>query len=129
MLILPVFKHAIFTYSAPLFTGLRTMGRDMTAAYLQACILEAFDSADDVISKAAPGLILNKNGDLICEVMTHPGHVTGSQGGCGDGPDDFSQSSDREYEMTLLMSEEMRQFYDKENIELASFDDVNRMKF
>lgn len=96
----------------------------MNAPRLQDCILEAFSTADDVIAQTGSRLIVDKKDDIVCEVMTHPGYVTGTEGGCGDGPDEFSQSSDREYEMSVLMSAEMREFYKKENIKLVSFHDV-----
>ena len=57
-----------------------------------------------------------------CELMVHPGYRTGSEGGCGPaGPDDFSQSADREHEMDMLAKMASDSFYNENNIELISF--------
>ena len=56
-----------------------------------------------------------------CELMVHPGYCTPcDQGGCGDGPDDFSMSLDREHEMNILRSKEFQSFVTDERIVLVS---------
>ena len=60
---------------------------------------------------------------VSCELMTHPGYRTQEQGGCGEGPDSFSQSPDREVEMAVLKSAEMREFYVQEDVTLRRFVD------
>ncbi|XP_078341123.1 carbohydrate deacetylase-like [Crassostrea virginica] len=89
------------------FVGLQTMGSDMTVERLQRQIAKAFKSdGSDVIA---------------CELMVHPGYKTGDVGGCGCGPDDFSQSEHREHEMSILQSKEMKDFYHAEKIEIVAF--------
>ncbi|XP_045173413.2 carbohydrate deacetylase-like [Mercenaria mercenaria] len=60
---------------------------------------------------------------IVCELMVHPGNRTRNSGGCGNGPDEFSQSAEREHEMRTLMSQEMLDFYKDNNISLVSFQD------
>ena len=79
----------------------------MTVERLQRQIAKAFKSdGSDVIA---------------CELMVHPGYKTGDVGGCGCGPDDFSQSAHREHEMSILQSKEMKDFYHAERIEIVPF--------
>lgn len=97
----------------------------MTIPRLQSCILEAFRSNEaNPATQSKPTQMPAYNDNMFCEVMTHPGNRTGNSGGCGDGPDDFSQSSDRVHEMKLLMSEEMMQFYEKEDFKIVSFNSL-----
>ena len=65
------------------------------------------------------------NGRPTCELMVHPGKQTGNYGGCGNGPDDFSKSADRVHEMEILLSEDMRCFYQQSNIRLVSFNTLS----
>lgn len=58
---------------------------------------------------------------IVCELMVHPGNRTGSSGGCGAGPDEFSQSPDREHEMEILRDARMTSFYSENKISLISF--------
>ena len=96
-----------------MFIGLNLMGQDMTIAKLQHFLKVTFQG------QAADG---NKqNGRLVCELMVHPGYMTGDCGGCGCGPDVFSQSHDREHEIKILSSLEMSDFYKTMNIKLISF--------
>ncbi|VDK37838.1 unnamed protein product [Taenia asiatica] len=61
------------------------------------------------------------------ELMTHPGYpLWGSDWsteGCSAviGPDDFSRSTDRSHEMTLLRSQEFKDLLEHNNIRLNSF--------
>ncbi|XP_061187842.1 carbohydrate deacetylase-like [Saccostrea echinata] len=90
------------------FLGLQTMGSDMTVERLQRQITKAFNSTgNDVIT---------------CELMVHPGYKTGMEGGCGDGPDDFSRSPQREHEMSILRCKDMLEFYRTQGIEIVSFE-------
>lgn len=115
----------------------------MSPDHLQSCISTAFASlSKDRINKLASpcnsvstcaskstqaGFISSAKTDqfaaysLVCELMVHPGKRTGNEGGCGNGPDDFSQSSDRELEMAVLMSKEMQDFYKNNNISHVAF--------
>lgn len=93
-----------------LFFGLATMGCNMSIERLQTGITRAFDSVPNLINQT-----------VTCELMSHPGFACQGDGGCGEGPDDFSQSSDREYEKSVLESEDMAQFYKKNGIMLMSY--------
>ena len=94
------------------FYGLMTMGSNMTTQRLQTGIKRAFDSLAKSADNSRP---------VTCELMTHPGYPCKGPGGCGDGPDDFSQSPDREHEKSILECEEMRNFYKANNITLMSY--------
>ena len=120
------------------------MSQDMTSPCLQNCILEALNTGSgnnlqyaycDTDTNHTSKLVLKLkvtdycNDDSIdildvCEVMTHPGNITGSIGGCGDMPDGFSKSSDRVHEMEVLSSDKMKEFYVKEKLTLISFNDI-----
>ena len=94
------------------FYGLVTMGSNMTTQRLQTGIKRAFDCLAKSADKSQP---------VTCELMTHPGYACKGVGGCGDGPDDFSQSPDRQHEKAILESEEMRNFYTASDITLISY--------
>ncbi|CAC5374505.1 Carbohydrate deacetylase [Mytilus coruscus] len=90
------------------FCGLQTMGIDMTKESLKNTLKQTFrsDNKDDIVS---------------CELMVHPGYRTKEEGGCGTGPDEFSQSDQRELEMDILCDSDMLDFYREMEIELVSF--------
>ena len=88
------------------------MGSNMTAQRLQTGIRRAFESLAKSADSGQP---------ITCELMTHPGYACKGPGGCGDGPDNFSESPDREYEKSILESEEMRSFYKASGITLTSY--------
>ncbi|KAL4223048.1 hypothetical protein ACF0H5_016525 [Mactra antiquata] len=130
----------------PYFIGLKTMGQDMSVQRLQQFISDVFNlTSNDEKSKVIEGQgsedsskvhkstrqrpygmlkagAEDTSGDVLtCELMSHPGKVTGNVGGCGAGPDMFSQSYDRKHEMNILCSPEMISFYSQKNIFLVSF--------
>ncbi|XP_059143755.1 carbohydrate deacetylase-like isoform X1 [Physella acuta] len=98
------------------FAGLSTMGKDMTVERLQKVILEAFQEAEKRT------LLSPQDKEFTsCELMTHPGHPTDPNfGGFSWGSDEFGLSSDRVYEIKILSSPEMKEFYKANNIELVS---------
>ncbi|XP_052245643.1 carbohydrate deacetylase-like [Dreissena polymorpha] len=114
---------------SPNFAGLDTMGNNMTLPRLQQSVLKAFQrsSPTQEVSIAVshrPASFREPPADQFCELMVHPGYKTGESGGCGDGPDDFSRSGDREHEMRILMSQDMKDFWAKQDIKLISFKDI-----
>lgn len=133
-------KHGIW---APRFVGLKTFGKDMTSQQLQACITAALSrhyrnsksriTADNSRALTSHSVVTDYVQSssvkedvlpgIVCELMVHPGNRTGSVGGCGNGPDDFSQSLDREHEKAILMSEDMLEFYKACGISLIAFRD------
>jgi len=63
-----------------------------------------------------------RNDTVTCELMVHPGYRSREMenGGCGEGADDFSMSSDREHELKVLCGSDMMQFYKNYSIRLVS---------
>lgn len=62
---------------------------------------------------------------VLVEFMVHPGYrsIKGI-GGCGEGPDDFALSEDREHELNILTSQELKQFLKREGFILKSFKNI-----
>lgn len=87
------------------------MGKNMSVERLQNGLKRAFNSA----VPSCPGQ------PVTCELMAHPGYACVGDGGCGDGADDFSKSTDREYEKSILESETMAKFYEESGITLISY--------
>lgn len=95
-------------FSTPYFIGLSTMSRDMS--------IDRFRKAMDLIYND-----VMINGSTVSsqsiEFMVHPGYPSnGKDGGCGAGPDEFSRSTDRQYELGVLKSVEFRkmlEYYEK----------------
>lgn len=62
----------------------------------------------------------------VCELMVHPGYKTrAGHGGCGQGPDDFACSDDREYELQILTSPSWKGFLEENHIEVICFRDLS----
>ena len=77
------------------------------------------DSVIDLISNTMKDC---NHGNTSCEFMVHPGNITEQEGGCGCGPDDFSQSCDRENEVNFLCDNKLENFIVKSNITLVNFE-------
>lgn len=61
---------------------------------------------------------------ITAELMVHPGYPSFPlQGGCGEGPDDFSQSSDRLHELKTLRDPVLLSYYQQQGILLCAFND------
>ncbi|XP_071093236.1 carbohydrate deacetylase-like [Haliotis cracherodii] len=105
---LPVFQENGIRVS-DCFFGLCTMGYDMTVDRLKTGISRAYES------------VASGAGDAVCELMAHPGYMNGEVGGCGTGPDDFSQSEAREHEIHVLNDKALQAFYTQEQIKLVPF--------
>lgn len=74
---------------------------------------------------AVPDSSQKGDGMLTVELMVHPGYPSLPQeGGCGEGPDDFSQSLDRLHELRTLTDPELRRLYKEKNIQLCAFRDL-----
>ena len=69
--------------------------------------------------------VVKKDFCTVCELMVHPGYksIMGC-GGCGEGPDLFSCSSDREHELTTLESSGLKEFLKSNNISVCSFKEL-----
>ncbi|XP_005421522.1 carbohydrate deacetylase isoform X1 [Geospiza fortis] len=107
-------KHGIRW--ADIYIGLSTMGRNMSVSSIQSAI----DSAVLQLPPRAP-----RSGTVTIELMVHPGYPSVPPvGGCGEGPDDFSQSWERLHELQTLIKPELQSHYKSRNIQLCSFKDL-----
>ncbi|NXA78142.1 YDJC deacetylase, partial [Thryothorus ludovicianus] len=99
-----------------IYIGLSTMGRNMSVSSVRSAI----DSAVlQLAAKAARG------STATIELMVHPGYPSvPPSGGCGEGPDDFSQSWERLHELQTLIKPELQSYYKSRNIQLCSFKDL-----
>ncbi|NXT11019.1 YDJC deacetylase, partial [Prunella fulvescens] len=99
-----------------IYIGLSTMGRNMSVSSVRSAI----DGAVLRLTAEAP-----RSGTVTIELMVHPGYPSVPPvGGCGEGPDDFSQSWERLHELQTLIKPELQSYYKSRNIQLCSFKDL-----
>ncbi|NXP99372.1 YDJC deacetylase, partial [Vidua macroura] len=99
-----------------IYIGLSTMGRNMSVSSIRSAI----DSAVLQLTAKAP-----QSSTVTIELMVHPGYPSVPPvGGCGEGPDDFSQSWERLHELQTLIKPELQSHYKSRNIQLCSFKDL-----
>ncbi|NWY13628.1 YDJC deacetylase, partial [Aphelocoma coerulescens] len=99
-----------------IYIGLSTMGRNMSVSSIRSAI----DSAILELTAKAP-----QSRTVTIELMVHPGYPSVPPvGGCGEGPDDFSQSWERLHELQTLIKPELQSHYKSRNIQLCSFKDL-----
>ncbi|NXR22847.1 YDJC deacetylase, partial [Cinclus mexicanus] len=99
-----------------IYIGLSTMGRNMSVSSIRSAI----DSAVLQLTARAP-----QSSTGTIELMVHPGYPSVPPvGGCGEGPDDFSQSWERLHELQTLIKPELQSHYKSRNIQLCSFKDL-----
>ncbi|KAF4790356.1 Carbohydrate deacetylase [Turdus rufiventris] len=99
-----------------IYIGLSTMGRNMSVSSIRS----AMDSA---VQQLRAGAAQSSAGTI--ELMVHPGYPSVPPvGGCGEGPDDFSQSWERLHELQTLIKPELQSYYKSRNIQLCSFKDL-----
>lgn len=92
------------------------MGRNMSVSSIQSAI----DSTILELTAKAP-----QSSTVTIELMVHPGYPSVPPvGGCGEGPDDFSQSWERLHELQTLIKPELQSHYKSRNIQLCSFKDL-----
>ncbi|NWY50774.1 YDJC deacetylase, partial [Chionis minor] len=106
-----------------IYIGLSTMGKNMSVG----AIWSAIDAAiAEFTSKAhSPTQSRPLSGTVAIELMVHPGYPSVPPvGGCGEGPDDFSQSWERLHELQTLIKPELQSHYKTRNIQLCSFKDL-----
>ena len=59
------------------------------------------------------------------ELMVHPGYpCVDPEGGCGQGPDDFARSADRQHELGVLGSEQWRTMCERHRIIFSELADM-----
>ncbi|NXF03949.1 YDJC deacetylase, partial [Smithornis capensis] len=101
-----------------IYIGLSTMGKNMSVS----SIWSAIDSAIQEVTSTHP---TPQSRTVTIELMVHPGYPSVPPvGGCGEGPDDFSQSWERLHELQTLIKPELRSHYKSRNIQLCSFKDL-----
>lgn len=106
-----------------IYIGLSTMGKNMSVGK----ILGAIDNATASLEKQPVPSSFASSPDqeartVTIELMTHPGYPSvPPHGGCGEGPDDFSQSWERLHELKTLKNPELQSQYRIRNIQLCAF--------
>ncbi|KAF7652045.1 hypothetical protein LDENG_00102250 [Lucifuga dentata] len=137
---LPTYLHRFYTQvekdaldSIPVFTrygirwpdvylGLTTMGQNMSVSNLKRALAHALASGS---SAACGGESDSDQPVITAELMVHPGYPSQPQvGGCGEGPDDFSQSADRQHELSVLQDSALQLLYSQERVQLCAFKDL-----
>ncbi|XP_047237362.1 carbohydrate deacetylase isoform X1 [Girardinichthys multiradiatus] len=118
----PIFKHYGIRWP-DVYLGLSTMGQNMSFSRLQRALKQALAArTSETISRRASGL---HQPVITAELMVHPGYPSHPEdGGCGEGPDDFSQSTEREHELNVLRNPSVLQLYCQEGVQLCSFKDL-----
>uniref|UniRef100_A0A3B3XDQ6 Carbohydrate deacetylase n=1 Tax=Poecilia mexicana TaxID=48701 RepID=A0A3B3XDQ6_9TELE len=119
---IPVFKHYGIRWP-DVYLGLSTMGQNMSVSSLQRALKQALGTrTSSTISRRAPDL---HQPVITAELMVHPGYPSHpDEGGCGEGPDDFSQSTEREHELNMLRSPSVLELYCQEGVQLCGFRDL-----
>jgi len=89
------------------FFGMTIMGKEFTLDNIEKC------------------LKFIKKPNYLTELMCHPGYPSDPFiGGCGTGKtDEFSQSNDRQNEFNILSSIELKNLFNKSNIQLCIYED------
>ncbi|XP_074777302.1 carbohydrate deacetylase [Athene noctua] len=104
-----------------IYIGLSTMGKNMSVS----TIWSAIDAAMAQLPSEAPAAPALRRRTVTIELMVHPGYPSVPPvGGCGEGPDDFSQSWERLHELQTLIKPELQSQYKTRNIQLCSFKDL-----
>ncbi|XP_030438560.1 carbohydrate deacetylase [Gopherus evgoodei] len=123
---LDVFKRHGIRW-ADVYVGLSTMGKNMSVSDIQSAIdtaVAAFATKENFLTtQFSPQHQQSRT--VTIELMVHPGYPTiPPVGGCGEGPDDFSQSWERLHELQTLMNPELQSYYKTRNIQLCAFKDL-----
>ncbi|XP_051970604.1 carbohydrate deacetylase [Xyrauchen texanus] len=115
-----------------IYLGLSTMGKNMSIPNLKRALGFTLEARGSSLDDSVTSLILTQTNDnttdsyqpLTAELMVHPGYPSHPhQGGCGDGPDDFSQSTDRLHELNTLRDPLVLSYYRQQGIHLCAFKD------
>lgn len=115
------------------YLGLTTMGQNMSVGNIKRALGYALGAGCLTNSLTAPltgteiGEMAAVNSDrpVTAELMVHPGYPSHPlEGGCGQGPDDFSQSEDRQHELKTLTDPSLLAYYKQESIQLCAFRDL-----
>lgn len=100
------------------------MGQNMSFSNLKRVLNFALEARTSLATQADRLCAPESYRPITAELMVHPGYPSFPlQGGCGEGPDDFSQSSDRLHELTTLRDPVLLSYYQKQGILLCAFND------
>ncbi|XP_070760608.1 carbohydrate deacetylase [Enoplosus armatus] len=105
------------------YLGLTTMGQHMSVPNIQRALSHALAAGPSGTTSCSAS---DSNQPVVtAELMVHPGYPSHPQeGGCGEGPDDFSQSADRQHELSVLRDPSLLAFYGQEKVQLCAFKDL-----
>ncbi|XP_008282561.1 carbohydrate deacetylase [Stegastes partitus] len=119
---IPVFKRYGIRWP-DMYLGLTTMGQNMSIPSLQRALSHASAAGPSgTTSSSASG---SNQPVVTAELMVHPGYPSHPhEGGCGEGPDDFSQSADRQHELSVLRDPSLLALYSQERVQLCAFKDL-----
>ncbi|XP_044131485.1 carbohydrate deacetylase [Bufo gargarizans] len=107
------------------YIGLSTMGENMTVKNIQRALDYSTESFHSCLTQQSSLYSLTSGSSTSIELMTHPGYPSIlSEGGCGEGPDDFSQSWERLHEMKILKDPLLHSSYSERGIQLCAFRDL-----
>lgn len=107
------------------YIGLSTMGENMTIKNIQRALDYSIQSLYSCLTQQRSLYSPTSNPSTSIELMTHPGYPSVlSEGGCGDGPDDFSQSWERLHEMKIIKDPLLHSYYRERGIRLCAFRDL-----
>ncbi|XP_068995427.1 carbohydrate deacetylase [Embiotoca jacksoni] len=114
---IPVFRrHGIRL--PDVYLGLTTVGQNMSVPSLQRALRLALSPGPSSSSGSGSNRL------VTAELMVHPGYPSTQEGGCGEGPDDFSQSTDRQHELSVLTDPAVLTLYSQERVQLCAFKDL-----
>ncbi|XP_034398153.1 carbohydrate deacetylase isoform X2 [Cyclopterus lumpus] len=106
------------------YLGLTTMGQNMSVPNLQRALGHALTAAPSSATTSG-GASGSHQPVVTAELMVHPGYPSRPQeGGCGEGPDDFSRSADRQHELSMLTDPALLALYSRERVQLCAFKDI-----
>ncbi|XP_063051151.1 carbohydrate deacetylase [Engraulis encrasicolus] len=117
------------------YLGLTTMGQNMSVPNIKQALSYAL-GANGLTSAFTTPLgtgaateetppVPKTDRPITAELMVHPGHPSQPpEGGCGQGPDDFSQSEDRQQELDTLTDPTLLAYFKQESIQLCAFRDL-----
>ena len=113
-------------YNPDIFVGYTTMGQDCQLAHVKELFQTILNDLDDYSVNNTTTI------SPTIEWMVHPGnktlphHNNSNEAGCGQGPDEFSMSDDREIEMNLLLDKQhiLRTWFKDQNISLISYEQL-----
>ncbi|XP_061673611.1 carbohydrate deacetylase isoform X2 [Syngnathoides biaculeatus] len=114
---IPVFRRYGIRWPE-VYLGLTTVGQNMSVSNLQWALNHA-------LSRSFCGISSSETQVITAELMVHPGYPSHPQkGGCGEGPDDFSQSDDRQHELSVLTDLSLFALYRQMRVQLCAFNDL-----